>query len=116
MSLDPRTKLYLVLCLSTLGVAVTDLRLLLVILAAAAVAVKAAAGSILNLLGKLKRFIFLFLIIVVIQSVFTRGGTAVLRLGQINIITDTGLMRGVQTLLRFLIVLVAAALMATAKP
>ncbi len=115
-ALDPRTKLYLVLCLSTLCVAVGDLRLLLAILLAAALALKAAGGSITAMAGKLKQFVLLFLIIVVVQSIFTRGGAAVLRLGQVNIITDMGLVRGTQTLLRFLIVLISAALVTTSNP
>jgi len=115
-SLDPRTKLYLVLCLSTLCVVVGDLRLLLAILLAAALALIAAGGSITGMTGKLKQFVLLFLIIVVVQSIFTRGGAAVLRLGQVNIITDMGLVRGTQTLLRFLIVLISAALMTTSNP
>ncbi|HZK24786.1 MAG TPA: energy-coupling factor transporter transmembrane component T [Oscillospiraceae bacterium] len=115
-TLDPRTKLLIVLCLSSLAVLIKNVYILLLVLVLTLAAVKLTGGEIWHVFSKLKRFISIFLAVIILQSVFTNEGQAIVQVMQVKLITDVGLLRGLQTILRFFIVIAAAVLMTTANP
>ena len=115
-ALDPRTKLFLVLIFSSLAVFIKNVYILLLLLFITLLTVKVIGGDITSIFRKLQRLITVFVAIIVIQSIFTAEGQVILQLVKIKLLTDVGLLRGVQTVLRFFIVIAAAAIMTTANP
>ena len=113
--LDPRTKLFLVLAISSLAVFVKNIYILLFVFVLSCAAVTVTGISMWNLLKKTKRFFMIFVAIVIIQSVFTQGGQALIRVMDVTLLSDLGLTRGTQTILRFLIVISSASIMTTSK-
>ena len=100
-TLDPRTKLIIVLCLSSLAVFCQNIYLLLLVLLLTLIVVKLTGGELGQLFSKFKKFIKVFLAVIVIQSIFTNEGQVLLQVMQIKLLTDVGLLRGLQTVLRF---------------
>lgn len=115
-ALDPRTKLILVLTFSSLAVFIKNVYILFILLVVTLVAVRAIGGDLWSIFRKLQRFITIFVAIIVIQSIFTAHGHVILQIAQIRLLTDIGLLCGVQTILRFFIVIAAAVIMTTANP
>ncbi len=113
--LDPRTKLVMVLSLSTLGVFIQDVRLLTAVLCVAAVLSIASGSRLFVLIRKFRRILWLFVAIAVIQSIFAPSGHVLVSMGHIKLITSGGLYRGVAMVLRMSIVMVSATIMATSN-
>ena len=113
--LDPRTKLVLVLCLSSLGVFIQDISILAAVLGISAVLSAASGIRFFMMLKKFRRILWLFLAIAVIQSVFAPSGSILLSLGGIKVITAGGLYKGTAMMLRMSIVMVSATIMATSN-
>jgi energy-coupling factor transport system permease protein len=112
---DPRTKLVLVLCLSTLGVFIQD-AIILVLVFCVSVLLSIASGSqLFVLIKKFRRILWLFVAIAVIQSIFVPSGRILLNIGQIKLITAGGLYKGIAMVLRMSIVMVSASIMATSN-
>ncbi|NLP37098.1 MAG: energy-coupling factor transporter transmembrane protein EcfT [Firmicutes bacterium] len=114
--LDPRTKLVMVLTVSSLAVLITNLYLLILVQIIAVATVTAAGGSILDMLKKLKKFLLIFVVIVFVQSIFTKGGQPLWQVMNFTIISDLGLFRGLQMILRFFIIISSASIMTTSTP
>lgn len=113
--LDPRSKLVLVLCLSTLGVFIQDIGILTAVLCVS-IALSTASGSrLFVLIRKFRRVLWLFVAIAVIQSIFAPSGRVLVSLGGIKLITAGGLYKGVAMVLRMSIVMVSATIMATSN-
>lgn len=113
--LDPRSKLVLVLCLSTLGVFIQDIGILTAVLCVS-IALSTASGSwLFVLIRKFRRILWLFVAIAVIQSIFAPSGRVLVSLGGIKLITAGGLYKGVAMVFRMSIVMVSATIMATSN-
>jgi energy-coupling factor transport system permease protein len=110
-SLDPRTKLVLVLVVSSLAVWSRDIRVLSFLLFISLLACFWVGSDMGGLFKKLKRFVWIFVAMAVIQSIFISGGTPLVALGRVVLISDLGLLRGVQIVLRFLIIVSSALVM-----
>jgi energy-coupling factor transport system permease protein len=113
--LDPRSKLVLVLCLSTLGVFIQDIGILAAVLCLSAVLSVVSGSELFALARKFKRILWLFVAIAVIQSIFAPSGRVLVHLGGIKLITAGGLYKGVAMVLRMSIVMVSATIMATSN-
>ncbi len=113
--LDPRSKLVLVLCLSTLGVLIQDIRVLTAVLSVSMVLSVAAGSRLFALVKKFRRILWLFVAIAIIQSIFSPSGRVLVNLGGIKLITVGGLYKGVAMVLRMSIVMVSATIMATSN-
>ncbi len=114
-SVDPRTKLVLVMCISSLAVILQDL-LLMSIVMLIAVALSVYFGS--NFVRGLKRvraFAWIFVLMVLAQSIFTTGGSEILGVGGISLISTLGLQRGGSVVLRILIIVASAGIMTTSS-
>jgi energy-coupling factor transport system permease protein len=114
-SLDPRTKLFTVLLISSLAVFVKDIYLLLIVLFLSIGTTIILKTNLMGLIKKVKRFLWVFVAIVILQSIFSRDGTVILELMNIKLITDIGLNRGIQTIIRFLIIISSAVIMTTSN-
>ena len=112
---DPRTKLVLVMCISSLAVILQDLLLMSGVMLIA-VALSVCFGS--NFVRGLKRvraFAWIFVLMVLAQSIFTSGGREILGVGGISLISTLGLQRGGSVVLRILIIVASAGIMTTSS-
>ncbi|HZX47212.1 MAG TPA: energy-coupling factor transporter transmembrane component T [Clostridia bacterium] len=113
--LDPRSKLVLVLCLSTLGVFIQDIWVLTAVISISMVLSAASGSRLFALVKKFRRILWLFVAIAIIQSIFSPSGRVLVNLGGIKLITVGGLYKGVAMVLRMSIVMVSATIMATSN-
>ncbi len=114
--LDPRTKLVLVMVLSSLGVILQEV-LLLGIVWFLTLSLAALFGVGWRPILRRSRMLFgIFAAMAIIQSVFTTGGHGFLWLGPVSVISSLGLERAGGVVLRLLIVVVSASIMATSSP
>lgn len=112
--LDPRTKLVIVLCLSTLAIVSKNTLFLFIVTLIALFTAKLFHIKISRNLKKIKRLIYMLLIIALVQSIFTEG-EALLSIGQIKVLTITGIEKGTQFILRMAIVIFSAAIISTSN-
>jgi len=102
MKLDVRTKLTLAAILSTLALIYQDVILLAVILLLTIV-VLLLLRIPLQVFLDFRKFFYLYLFLIVIQSLFVRGGEPLLSLGHFHLLTSESLIYGLAVILRFLI-------------
>lgn len=110
---DPRTKLLLVGILSTFGVIYRDIILLLVILLISTALALVMGSDLKGIVGRLRRLIYLVLVIALVQSLFTNIGEPILSIGRLTLITDYGIKRALEFILRISIVIVSAGILTT---
>ncbi|MFA6941655.1 MAG: energy-coupling factor transporter transmembrane component T [Clostridiaceae bacterium] len=111
--LDPRVKLIIVMCLSTMGVFIHNILVLFGILLVSFIAAIIFGARILTITKKLKSFIYLFAAIAIMQSIFSPSGTAFLSIKGVRILTMGGLEKGLMMMERMSVVLVSASIMTT---
>lgn len=114
-SLDPRTKLFMVLAISSLAVLLQDAYFLAVIWLYTLAILVLFKCDLSSMFYKMKRFIWVFVFMVFIQSIFTRDGESIVSLFNITLITDMGLRKGIQIVLRFLILISSALIVSTSN-
>lgn len=111
-SLDPRMKLFTIIIITTLALVFVD-PLWMFGLALTAVLLDVLLGANFTVFfRRMRKFTHLLLIIILVQIVFVRTGTPVLSINNFTLIYNDGLMRGVNTGLRYFIILCSAAVMA----
>lgn len=111
---DPRTKLVVVIALSSLGVVIKDASLLALVLVVGIIVSHHFGASMLRAYHRLKKLLVMLFLIAVLQSLFNGQGEPLLVWGDFTFLTSGGLMRGVEFLLRMAIVLLSATIVATA--
>lgn len=70
-------------------------------------------GGDFGFLKKLKKILWLFVGIAIIQSIFSPSGTDYFSLGKISVLTSGGLEKGIRFILRMLIIIISATIMAS---
>lgn len=108
LSLDPRSKLVMVLVISSLAVWTRDLLILTFLFVLSAAACLLVGSSMAGLLKKGKYFLWLFGAMVIIQSLFSARGEPLLSVDRYVLVSDAGLVMGGQTIIRFLIIMASA--------
>ncbi|MFZ5974003.1 MAG: energy-coupling factor transporter transmembrane component T family protein [Bacillota bacterium] len=111
--LDPRSLLIVVLCLSTIVLAVQDIYYLLgsgII----TIAVALLFGvNFWRLIKRFRRFIYLLLTISLVQSICTPDTHVLLSVFSINVFTAKGVLLGIKTFMRLLVIFTSASIMTT---
>lgn len=115
-ALDPRTKLLLVLSVSSLSIFVGGPLSQLGLILLAWLLATYLGGEPQRMLRRLWRLFWVILPLVFLQSVFASTGTTLLRLGGLSLLTTGGLLSGWLMLTRLAVVLVAASILQTASP
>lgn len=113
-NLDPRTKLVIVLCLSTLGIAIKDLALLFIVSLLSFLAAGLFKADIKRTFRKIRRLIYMIIFIALVQSIFTRG-ESLISIGNFTILTADGLEKALQFILRMAIVIFSATIIGTSS-
>jgi energy-coupling factor transport system permease protein len=111
--IDPRVKLLIVMSISSLGLVFTKIPMLLAVFLAGLIISHLIRADFFMLLKRMKTILYLFVVLVIIQSIFIRTGESLVNLGSITILTTEGLSRGLAYLMRVLIILISGAIIAT---
>lgn len=112
---DPRTKLLLVLILSSFALIYNDLMVLLSILGLSILIALVMDSDLRGLVSRLKRLIYMVFVIALVQSLFTNLGNPILSLGKYTILTDYGIKRALEFIIRISIVIVSSSILATSS-
>jgi energy-coupling factor transport system permease protein len=113
--LDVRTKIIIVLCLSTPAVIIQD-PYILTLLFVVSILLSLFTGSNLKMVfKKLSNIWYIFLILVLLQSIFVKSGQKLLSIGGLTILTAGGIIKGVEFILRLMIIIISATIMTTSN-
>jgi energy-coupling factor transport system permease protein len=112
---DPRDKLVIVMCLSTIGVVVQNIYILVLTLLTSLIANLLFKCSIFSIIKKMKRILYLLVFVSLLQSIFSPSGNVLLGIGKLSIITSGGLYKGILMLLRMTIIISSAAILTTSS-
>lgn len=113
MPMDPRAKLCIVTCISTIAV-MEDSPWVLGGLCALVLLLNILMKSLLlHMIKRCQRLMSLLIMMVCVQSIFNMEGQAILGIGSIHILTDVGLNRGMVTVMRMAIMILSGALLMT---
>ncbi len=113
MMLDPRTKMVMVICLTSVALVYNRPGPLLLLFAVTVVLLVLFHFRISAIGGYLKPFFSLMLFLFVIQSIFSPGSEVLLAIGSVSLITTEGLIMGASVVLRITVVIAAAMLLTT---
>jgi len=113
--LDPRSKLSMVMSLSGMGVLINDIRIMIGILFITIIILKLLKVSILKILRKFKRILYMIVVLVIVQSIFFKGGNPIIAVGSVAIISDMGLQKAAAFALRIGIVIASASILTTSS-
>lgn len=114
-TLDPRTKLVIVLCLSSLAVLIRDIYVLVGVLLASFLVSVILKGNLFSAFKQLKKLLMFIVIVAVAQSLFAPAGTTILALGTFPLLTTGGLIKGAEFILRMAVIVVSATIVATSS-
>lgn len=111
--LDPRTKLVIVLILSSLSLFYNKIEALILILFAAILIAKLAQINLTSLYYRIKKIIYIIFLIALAQSILTKKGAPILTIGGVTLLTEYGILSSVEFILRMGIIIVSAAIITT---
>jgi len=115
MNIDPRTKLVIVLCLSTLAIFVKDILFLSGILLITVIISLIFKINMLQIFEKIKRLLYVLLAIAIVQSVFSTEGQTLIWIGKLSILTTVGLQKGLEFIIRIMIIILSATIITTSN-
>jgi energy-coupling factor transport system permease protein len=115
LRLDPRTKLTIIVLLSTLSVLSVSYVYLLVVAAASMLINILLKVNIVRAFIKIKGLMSLIIFISIMQSLVVKGGYALVKIGSFYLITTGGLISGAEFALRMLVIIFAALITSTNK-
>lgn len=115
MNIDPRTKLVVVICLSTLSIFTKDILFLTGILLTTIIISLFFKVNIFYVLGRIKKLLYVLLAIAIIQSIFSTGGQALIKIGNFTVLTTTGLQKALEFIIRIMIIISSATIITTSN-
>ncbi|WKY47092.1 energy-coupling factor transporter transmembrane component T [Eubacteriaceae bacterium ES3] len=113
--LDPRAKIILVLCLTSMVLIVNNLYFVIGIGLIAIACALLMGVKLLALIRRYRRILILLLTISLIQSIFTPDTNIILEIGSIPILTQKGINLGVQTFIRMVVIMTSGVIMSTSN-
>lgn len=113
--LDPRTKLVIVLCISTLAVIIQNVYILGAVFVATLIIAWLFKGDLFSAVKRLKKIIWVVVMIAVVQSIFSSSGDALLAFRNVTILSTGGIIKGFEFVLRMLIVVFSALIITTSN-
>lgn len=114
-SLDPRTKLIIITCLSTSAVIMTHWIFLAGILAVSILLLCLFGVSLLGIIKKTRMLFYMVIVIAIMQSIFVPTGQALISLGNLKLVTIDGLMMAAEFVLRMSIIVASAGILSTSN-
>jgi energy-coupling factor transport system permease protein len=114
-NLDPRTKLIMGLCLSTLSLFFNEIQPLLYLLLFTVLLLQLFGINFLKLFYRVRSFLPVLVILLLVQSIFAPEGRVLLAVGDISILTTGGITRSLCVGLRMLIIIGSALFLLTSS-
>lgn len=105
----------IVLCLSTLAIFIKDILFLSGILLTTIIISLFFKVNMWQVLRKIKRLLYVLLAIAIIQSIFSTGGQALIEIGKLTILTTDGLKKGLEFIIRIMIIIASATIITTSN-
>jgi len=115
MKLDPRSKLFVVVLISSTALILTSVTKMLLLFIVGLFISKILDGHFVSVIRKLKRMLTVIITIIILQSVFNTEGQVLISFATIRLLTDVGLTKGLLYLFRVLIILVSGTILATSS-
>lgn len=113
--IDPRTKLVIVLLLSTFAIIATNVVDLFFIFIASVFVSAIFKSDLLGILSRIKKLLGVMILIAVIQSLFSNMGQPVIMVGSFVILTSYGIIKAATFILRLGIIIFSASIIATSS-
>ncbi len=113
--LDPRTKIVMVLCVSTLAVFVQNIYILFSVFSFTILITALIGGNLLLVAKKIGKMWYLFILIVIVQSIFVHSGKILVKIGSFQLLTLGGILLGVEFILRIFIIISSATILSTSS-
>jgi energy-coupling factor transport system permease protein len=110
---DPRTKLFIVMCISTLGLFFNNPLMQLTVFFLGLLTTFLFKASLLSTFKRIRKMMSVIILIVILQSIFVKSGNVLIGTDSFTIITDEGLKRGFGFLMRLLVILISGTLIST---
>lgn len=115
LKIDPRTKLTIVLLLSTIALIYNNIYTLCAILIASVILSLLMKSDIISIFVRIRKlFVFMFAIALT-QSIFNKSGNPLVVLGKFVILTDLGLIKSLEFILRLAVIIVSASIITTSS-
>ncbi len=112
---DPRTKLIMSLCLSSLGVIIQNAYILMMVLILSMMIASIFGSNLLSMFKRMHKMIGLVIMISIVQSIFLSSGKPLVSMGQVTLMTTGGLQKGIEFVLRMAIIIVSATIVTTSN-
>lgn len=112
-NLDPRTKIFLIACLSSSAVFINHWVFLTGILVVSLLLLALFRVSVIGILKRTKGLVIMVVVIALMQSIFVSSGEALITIGGIRLVTTGGLMMAAEFVLRMLIIVASAGILST---
>lgn len=113
--IDPRTKLIIVLCLSTLGIVFKDIISLIKILLTTILISICFHVDLMGSIKKLKSLLYILIVVTLAQSIFSSDGTPLVTIGKVTFLTTEGLYKGLEFIFRMMIIIFSATILTTSS-
>jgi len=112
--IDPRTKIIIVILISSAAVIIKDIKSLIFLLFMTVLFCKLFTIPLLESMKKLRKLWYFFFILALVQSLFTSGGDIIVGIGGFRILTTVGLESGISIIIRMSIIIYSALIIASA--
>ncbi|GAB1476102.1 energy-coupling factor transporter transmembrane protein EcfT [Bacillota bacterium] len=110
---DPRTKLIIIICMSSLAVLVNYPPLLAALFFISLMLLKLFGVSLRSVCKQMRALLAVVLFITLIQSLFGRGGRALITIGGVGLFTTGGVILALEFFLRMLIIFTSAGILSS---
>lgn len=114
-NLDPRTKLVIVIILSTLGLIYKELLILFLILITSIIIAALVRSNLISIVFKLRRILGVLFAIAFFQSVLIKAGEPIISIGNLALITDYGIRKSIEFILRISIIITSSTILTTSS-
>lgn len=115
VSLDPRTKLFMIACLSSSAVIMTHWTFLIGLFVISVLLLRLFEVSLWGIIKKTKMLLYMVIVIAIMQSVFVPTGQALISLWSLKLVTVGGLMMAGEFVLRMSIIIASAGILSTSS-
>ncbi|WZL83266.1 energy-coupling factor transporter transmembrane component T [Vallitaleaceae bacterium 9-2] len=110
---DPRTKIIFVFFFTAVAIFFGNMMVLNITLVIGVCFALFFRVRLVPLFKRMQKFLRFFLVLIIIQSIFVAEGEVIFRLFGVKLLTDVGIIRGVQYLYRMLVVILSGAIIST---
>lgn len=113
--LDPRTKLILIMCLTSAAVLISNWIFLSGLCLVSFGLLSCFGVSLWSIIKRIRLLLYMMIVIALLQSVFAPAGQTLLAVGSVKLVTAGGLLKGSEFLLRMLIIITSAGILTTSN-